>query len=63
MTALAKGSMTSWRYGNGMKGKVNRLFLLNPGMLGDSGQKWDSNKYLDSVEELSEMGLRTSRHA
>ena len=39
MTALAKGSMTSWRYGNGMKGKVNRLFLLNPGMLGESGQK------------------------
>ena len=41
-----------------MKGKVNRLFLLNPGMLGRLGsKKWDSNKYLERLEELSEMGV------
>ena len=35
MAALAKGSMTSWKYGNGMKEKVNHLFPSNPGMLGN----------------------------
>ena len=58
MAALAKGSMTSWRYGNGMKEKGKPSISIEPWDAGQLGsKKWDSNKYLERLEELSEMGV------